>query len=174
MRLTRRLRLAALAVAGLVGAPACATGQFQFVADHRVHIRAPHQRSTVSLPVTVRWSYDDFKVTGPHTSGDSHAGYFAVFVDRTPVPAGKDLRWLARNDRSCRADDGCPNNEYFTTRQVFTSTEPQMTFAQLPKPGQHHGPENHTITVVLLDGSGHRIGESAWYVDFKLRRDAKQ
>jgi hypothetical protein len=137
------------------------------VADHRLHISAPRQRSTVSLPVILRWSYDDFQ-TGPD------AGTFAVFVDRTPVPAGKDLRWLARNDRACRANQGCPNEEYFTSRQVFTTTKPEMTFPQLPKPASHRGPETHTMTVVLLDRAGHRIGESAWYVDFKLRRENKR
>src|SRR3954452_15828203 len=169
VRLT--LRMVALRAAWLAVARGCATSHFQFVADHRLHIRAPKPRSTVSLPVTLRWSYDDFRVTGPDAGHDPGAGYFAVFVDRTPVPAGKDLRWLARDDRACRAADGCPNAEYFTTRWVFTSTQPEMTFNQLPRPGRHHGPETHTIIVVLLDGSGHRVGESAWYVDFKLHRD---
>ena len=157
-----------------MAAPGCASHEFQFVADHRLHITTPHQRSTVSLPVTVRWSYDHFQVTGPSDGRDRHSGYFAVFVDRAPVPAGKDLRWLSRNDRSCRASAGCPDIEYFTTRQVFTSTQPQMTFGQLPQPGRHHGPEQHTITVVLLDGTGHRVGESAWSVDFKLHREKPQ
>src|SRR3954454_21953149 len=165
------VRSVAVVAACLVFMPGCATSHFQFVADHRLHIRAPRQRTTVSLPVTMRWSYEDFRVTGPDAAHDPGAGYFAVFVDRTPVPAGKDLRWLARDDRACRAADGCPNAEYFTTRWIFTSTQPEMTFNQLPRPGRHHGPETHTIIVVLLDGSGHRVGESAWYVDFKLHRD---
>ena len=161
-----------LVAAALVAGSGCATGQYQFVADHRVHIDAPRPRSTVTLPLSLHWSYDDFRVTGPDHSRDSHAGYFAVFVDRAPVPAGKDLRWLARNDPSCRPSEGCPNEQYFTSRQVFTTTQPQLTFDQLPKPASHRGAETHTITVVLLDGSGRRIGESAWYVDFKVHRKA--
>ena len=166
------MQLVLVAAALLVLAPACGNGH-QFVADHRVHITSPRQRSTVSLPVTVRWSYDDFQVTGPGPGRDSHAGYFGVFVDRTPVPAGKDLKWVARNDQSCRASDGCPGPDYFTTRQIFTTEQPELTFRQLPKPGSHHGPETHTVTVVLLDSSGHRVGESAWYVDFKLQRPSR-
>lgn len=165
----RLVALIAITATVLGLAPACG-GSHQFVADHRVHITAPRQRSTMTLPITVRWSVDDFRVTGPGAGRDSHAGYFGVFVDRTPVPAGKDLRWLARNDRACRADQGCPNQDYFTTRQVFTTEQPQITFQQMPKPGAHRGPETHTVTVVLLDGSGHRVGESAWYVDFKVHR----
>lgn len=168
-----RARLVATAVAALTLATACGGGH-QFVADHRVHITMPRQRSTVSLPVTVRWSYDDLRLTGARSGDSRHAGYFGVFVDRTPVPAGKDLRWLARDDPSCRADQGCPNQEYFTSRQIFTTEHPEITFEQLPKPRTHHGPETHTVTVVLFDGSGRRIGESAWYVDFHLTRSKSQ
>src|SRR6266480_1977503 len=92
-----RVRLLALVAACSVVVPACAGHQYQFVADHRVHISAPRQRSTVTLPVTVRWSFDGFRVTGPDARDDPQARSFAVFVDRTPVPAGKALRWLARN-----------------------------------------------------------------------------
>ena len=167
-RLPRYLRLfgaVAALVTGLAVLPACGSGHFQFVADHRLHITAPRARSTVSLPMTVRWSFDDFQV-------GQVAGSFGVFIDRTPIPAGKDLKWVARKDESCQPRTGCPDESYFTSRQIFTTTKSEMTFAQLPKPGSHYrGPENHTVTVVLLDADGHRVGESAWYVDFKVHRE---
>ena len=151
-------------VVGLAVLPACGSGHFQFVADHRVHITTPKARSTVSFPLTVRWSVRDVE-----------QGAFAVFVDHTPVPAGKDLKWLARNDQACKTTAGCPDQSYFTSRQIFTTTKSEMTFPQLPKPRGHvRGPENHTVTVVLLDDTGHRVGESAWYVDFKVKRGAKR
>ena len=123
--------------------------------------------------MTVRWTYDRFTVTGPDGGRDPHRGYFAVFVDRAPVPAGKDLGWLARNDRSCRTVATCPDEQYLADRHVFTTTTPEITFDQLPLPAFHKGLEDHTITVVLLDGTGHRVGESAWYVDFRLRRSSR-
>ena len=76
--------------------------------------------------------------------------------------------------QTCRTTRGCPDQNYFTSRQIFTTTTSEMTFPQLPAPGHaHRGPENHTVTVVLLDRDGHRKGESAWYVDFKVKRPGK-
>src|SRR4051812_46793072 len=101
--LFRCLRPIAAVVAILAGVavlPACGASQFQFVADHRLHITTPRQRSTVTLPVTVRWRYDDFDVSGPD------GGSFAVFVDHTPIPGGKNLAWLARNDQTCKTTPG--------------------------------------------------------------------
>jgi hypothetical protein len=168
LRCLRPLAAVVAILAGVAVLPACGSSQFQFVADHRLHITAPRQRSTVSLPVTVRWRYDDFNVKEPD------GGSFAVFVDHTPIPGGKTLAWLARNDQTCKTTPGCPDPSYFTSRQIFSTDESEMTFKQLPAPGHaHRGPENHTVTVVLLDHTGQRVGESAWYVDFTLKRQAK-
>ena len=38
--------------------------------------------------------------------------------------------------------------------------------SRLPDLNAYQGHENHEVTVILLDGRGDRIGESAWYVDF--------
>jgi hypothetical protein len=32
------------------------------------------------------------------------------------------------------------------------------------------GDEQHYVNIVLLDGTGHRIGESAWYRPFTSKR----
>jgi hypothetical protein len=42
----------------------------------------------------------------------------------------------------------------------------------LPLPTYHKGVEDHEAVIVLIDGTGRRIGESAWYVDFRYRRPA--
>ena len=144
----------------------------QFKNDHRVAITSPENRSTVKVPFTLRWAYEVFTVTGPTDKRDRDEGYFAVFVDRSPVPAGKHLSWIAKDDRSCVKTDGCPDERYLADRHVFTTTEPKLTISTLPSTNIHTSTERHEITVVLLDGKGHRIGESAWYVavNYKRRR----
>jgi len=169
---SRHLLTVAVTLVALV-APGCG-GSRQFVADHRVHIESPRPRKLVTLPVTLRWRFDRFTVTGPDGTHRAGHGYFGVFVDRAPMPAGKDLRWLARNDRSCHATEGCPDTNYLALRDVHTATEPEIVFEQLPLPTFHKGTEDHSIAVVLLDGQGRRMGESAWYVDFRLRRKAHE
>jgi len=166
----RRFALMTMAVVGAVVGllPACGSN-LQFRADHRVHVIAPHARSVVQTPLTVRWTYRDFTVTGPDGGHDPRRGYFGVFVDRSPMPAGNDLRWFARNDRSCRAVDGCPDADYLGRRRILTTTSPRVTVDQLDVPPYHRGLEDHTVVIVLLDGQGRRVGESAWYVDFRVR-----
>ena len=155
----------------LLAATACSN--FQYRNDHRIEITSPRNRSTVSLPVTVRWNYKDFNVTGPSGSRDQKDGYFGVFVDRSPMPAGRDLRWIAKGDRACVKTPGCPDTQYLTDHHVYTTTMPELTLPTLPSTTVHTTNEHHEITVVLLDGTGHRIGESAWYVfvTYNRKRD---
>jgi len=165
----RRARCALLLVAVLL-ASGCALQQLQFRIDHRVHIDSPRDRSRVNVPLKVSWSYRDFTVTGPDGGHDPHSGYFGVFVDQAPIPVGKNLRWVAHGDRSCLPSQGCPNAQYLANRYVYTTTQPSLVLSQLPQLLAQQGIEHHEITVVLLDGSGDRLLESAWFVDFTYRR----
>lgn len=159
-----------VACAGFALLAAC--GSMQYRNDHRVEITSPESRSTVSVPFTVRWTYKDFTVTGPTTKREPKAGYFGVFINRSPMPAGKHLSWIAKDDNSCVKTEGCPDEEYLADHQVFTTTEPELVVNTLPSTDVRTSTERHEITVVLLDGTGHRIGESAWYVavNYKRRR----
>ena len=142
----------------------------RFTVDDRVEITSPESRSTVQVPLTVSWTYRNFELAGSGRWTDRGVGSFAVFVDRAPMPPDKDMRWLFRKDRACLADDECPTESYLAERQVFLTDEPELTLEQLPRPERPDDREEHTITIVLLDGSGYRIGESAWYVDVFLDR----
>ena len=53
---------------------------------------------------------------------------------------------------------------------MHTTTKTEITFDQLPDTGPEGREEFHEVTVVLLDTSGHRIGESAFFVRFQLKR----
>jgi hypothetical protein len=165
----RLLDVRRFVVAALLLATAC-SGSMQYKNDHRIAITAPKNRSDVSVPFTVRWTYKDFRVTGATPAADRTAGYFAVFIDRSPMPAGQDMRWLARSDRSCAKTQGCPDAQYLADHHVFTTSDPQLTVSTLPSTNIRTATERHEVTVVLLDGTGHRIGESAWYVAVNYKR----
>jgi hypothetical protein len=149
---------------------ACVPEGLAFVKDDRLEITSPASRADVKPPVTISWKVRDFEVTGETGSGDDGAGYFAVFVDKAPVPPGRSLAWLARDDTHCLATRGCPNETYLADRGVYSTSETTLTLKRLPDLNAYQGHENHEVTVVLLDGTGHRIGESAWYVNFLYDR----
>ena len=155
------MRRAALLVVLALVANGCAVTGIAFRQDDRLSFESPGDRDEVTLPVTVTWSVEDFDVPAD--------GGFAVFVDRSPQPPGKTLEWLARNDDSCRADDGCPDAEWFAQRDVFPTTETSFTIDRLPARTDDRR-EFHEVTVVLVDGDGRRIGETGWTLEFQVER----
>jgi hypothetical protein len=111
-----------------------------------------------------------FTVTGLDGSHDRTHGQFAVFVDRAPMPVGQDVRSLVTADRTCLREPGCPDQKYLAEKGIFLTTESAVTITTLPSVGQGVGDEQHFVNVVLIDGTGHRIGESAWYRPFTSKR----
>jgi hypothetical protein len=165
-----RLRACAV-LAGLgLAATACLPRGLAFVQDKRLDIFAPKSHTTVSVPVTIRWHVHGFRVTGHTGSSNPDAGYFGVFVDRAPVPPGKPLSWVAHGDKQCAATQGCPDRTYLQDHDTYATNGMSFTLHQLPDLGAYHGHELHEVTIVLLDGRGLRVGESAWYVDFRYKR----
>lgn len=150
-------------------ASGCGARGLNFVEDPRLTIVSPADRAEVSLPLTIEWEVTDFAVTGPDGTSSRDAGYFGVFVDRAPQPPGRTLAWLARNDESCVAAQGCPDEAWFDRHDIHATQDTSFTIAALPaRPGDQR--EFHEVTVVLLDGRGQRIGESAWAVEFQVLR----
>lgn len=161
---------AALVVISLTS---CGTSGLAFKTDERVKIVSPSDRAEVTLPLTVRWTVEDFQLTGPTKTAKPDAGYFGVFVDRAPQPPGERLSWIARDDQFCASSSGCPDEEYFAERGVYSTTERSFTIDVLPRttPEESQRREFHELTLILLDGTGRRIGESSWFVQFQLRRE---
>jgi hypothetical protein len=164
-RITATLGLASL----LAG---CSTN-VAFRVDDRLAITAPHDRATVTLPVRVAWKVRSFTVLPqPDTAqtGDS-SGYFAVFIDQAPVPPGKTLAYVARDDHRCKPAAGCPDRDYLASLGVYTTTKTELVIQRLPRDTAHpNRRERHRAVVVLLNGAGKRIGESAYEVAFDVRR----
>lgn len=141
----------------------CGLSGLAFRQDDRLSFVSPGDRDEVTLPVTVTWRVEDFDV-------GEDAGSFAVFVDRAPQPPGKTLAWLARNDDACRADDGCPDADWFAERDVFPTTDSEIVIDRLPARSDDRR-EYHEVTVVLLDEDGRRVGETGWTLEFQVTRD---
>ena len=168
----RRRAATALALAALcTGLSGCVPQGLAFKIDERLSFTSPKDRSTVRLPVTLDWEIRDFEVMEPGTEVREDAGYFAVFVDASPMPPGKPLSWIARKDNSCRESDGCPDEEYLNSRGIYTTTDTELVLEQLPRTSNDEDrKERHRAIVVLLNGAGERIGESAFEIAFDLER----
>jgi hypothetical protein len=165
-----RLRVAVLLVAFLL--PGCGFRGLNFIADDRVTFIAPDDRAEVRLPLTVSWRVRDFEVTGNDGRRRRDAGYFGVFVDRAPQPPSQTLDWIVRDDARCRDRTAC-DEAYLAQLNIHSTTETTFEIDRLPTPSSDavRRREFHEVTVVLLDGSGRRIGESAFTRQFEVDRD---
>lgn len=164
-----RLAVSTLLAVTLSG---CSFTGLSLVVDDRLTFVTPADREAVELPVTIEWEIEDFTIARD-TAVDSargHAGYFGVFIDRTPQPPGEDLLWFAEDDEDCQRDPDCPDEDYFSVRGIHTTTETSFTITRLPRPIDDRRRELHEVTVVLLGPDGRRIGESAWTIEFEVVR----
>lgn len=153
---------------------ACGIRGLNFVQDERVEIIAPEPRAEVTLPVTIRWKVEHFEVTGPTRRATADAGYFGVFVDRAPPGPGQTLESLAEDDPVCEATPDCPDEGYLAAHWAYTTNETSFTVERVPELTVDRTREAHEVTVVLLDGRGRRIGESAFRAEFQVRRQVRR
>ncbi len=163
----------ALVVALLFVLPSCGVSGLNFEQDERLTITAPDDRAEIRLPFTVTWDVTDFEVTGPDGAGRDDAGYFGVYVDRAPQPPGKTQAWIVRDDPDCRQRPSCPDEAYLAQAHIYSTQERTFTTDRLPQPSSDapRRREFHEVTIVLLDGRGQRIGESAFIREFEVKRD---
>ena len=152
--------------------PACAAEGLAFRIDERLEVVSPSDRAAVKLPVTVDWEVTDFTVTKEDGGTDPSEGYFAVFIDRAPQPPGETVAWFAKDDEDCRPEDKCPDRRYLADRGIHTTRDTKFVVENLAPPPEELADrrEFHEVTIVLLDGSGHRIGESAFTSEFEVQR----
>jgi hypothetical protein len=167
------LHRVALVAAGAVLLSGCGITHLQdlsFRVDKRLHFTTPKARTKLHQPVQLAWTIHDFRVAPLGSEPPSRdAGYFALFVDRTPIRPGQTVRAVVSGDPSCKRDPKCPDATYLEQHEVYTTTQLSMTLPQIPNVvGDKEKIQHHTVTVVLMDTSGHRIGESAWQLDFRI------
>ncbi|MGW1616743.1 hypothetical protein ACWCQZ_46625 [Streptomyces sp. NPDC002285] len=166
-----RLGMLATALMTLAAGGCASPTDLSFTNDHRLRFTAPAHRALVDLPVELHWAMADFRVAAPGSEVASReAGYFALFLDRAPIKPSHKLAEVADSDRECRRDPQCPDEDYYADRGIFTTTRRSITLGSVPDLNTNEAVQLHTITVVLVDTSGRRIGESAWHAEFKLRK----
>jgi hypothetical protein len=151
-------------------ATACDVSRLQFKNDHRLSFETPKDRAKVATPFTISWTIKDFEASGLDGSSDPHSGIFAVFIDRAPMPVGKDIKWIGHGDTSCKRDPRCPDAEYLASKGVYITKDTSLTIDTLPPVSTGRGDEEHFVNVVLLNGKGQRIGETGWYREFRSKR----
>jgi hypothetical protein len=155
-----------LAVAVLaILATGCRSEDVALRDDDRIRIQRPTEMQRVELPVTIRWTADGVRerptLTGP-------GPFFAVFVDRAPVPAGTGIDTLVDDD--CEGRPDCPDLAWFAERDIYVTGEKEVTIERVPDAaGQRTGADgSHHATVVLIDGAGVRQGEIVDTVEFEV------
>jgi hypothetical protein len=126
--------------------------------DQSVVILSPSTLSTVSVPFDVQWK----------PSGPAPAKY-GVFVDTAPMAPGHGLADMV--DSMCKLTPGCPNAAYLAGRGVYVTSVTHLTVDQLNPVGGTDGRRPHpvhTVTIVRMDGTDHRVGEASWTVEFHV------
>jgi len=171
----RWLARGAMAMAAVVALAGCGLthlDDLNFRVDDRLDFVSPGARSTVRAPVTVAWTMKDFRIAAQDSEPPSRgAGYFAVFVDQSPIEPGHTLADVADGDDLCEGRPGCPDKAYLVDHGVYTTTATSLELPVISDiPGSEEELQLHTITIVLMDTSGHRIGESAWQLDLRARK----
>jgi len=161
---------ALLAALPLTGCGLTHLQDLNFRVDNRLHFIAPKDRSTVARTFTVSWTMRDFTVEAPGSAPPTRdAGYFAVFVDRTAVKPGQTMKSLFKDDLACQHDPKCPDRSRLADVGVYTTTNTSLRINQIGTiSGDKEKLQHHSVTVVLMDTSGHRIGESAWELDLRI------
>ena len=158
MSQTRVVATSLVLAASVLTGVGCA-GQ-QLVADTRLSITSPRSRTTVEVPVTVRWT-----MRSPVPGGS-----YAVFVDREPIKVGQTVRSVIdASDGACKADPSCPDAAYLAAHDVYVTTATDVTIDHVPVLRSDRSNPEHEVTVILLDPHGRRTSESAWFGDFKVR-----
>ena len=168
-----------LVVSLLITASACQTSGMAFTRDTRIHIDAPPSRSTLALPVELRWTAAPELVASIARSGGDR--YFGVFVDREPVRAGNDISAMV--DTECRRTPGCGTEAWFNDRGVYFTRGTSVTLRDLDDLRVDRARESrdlHRVTVVVMRRAERRVlssvidgtrdGEGASAVEFWIER----
>ena len=176
----RRSLATALAVLCVLACSGCVDlDEMQFVKDHRLEFQSPDDYELVELPLEVSWTMDDFEVLPKPEKGAKRskvedpaptedAGYFAVFVDRSPIKPGRTLADVGDGDPLCEDNPSCPDRAYLEAEGVYTTRKPSVTLELVKALSSKERIQLHQVTVILLDSEGRRIGEHAWFRQFKL------
>ncbi len=171
MRHRQRLGLVSAFVAALVTAGCADYDGLLFVQDDRLSFTEPEDYEQVETPFTLSWTMEDFEVLEKDEDAPvtEDSGSFVVFIDQAPVEPGETLEAVGKDDPQCEADPRCPNRVYLNAKGVYPTRKTSLTLGNVPPLASKEEVQLHQATVILLDAEGRRIGEYAWYRQFKMR-----
>ena len=150
----------------LVGAivlAGCRTTGLLFTKGSEFRILTPKSAATVTLPLEVSWS---------DTGAAAHGDRFAVFLDQGPISPGENLENLLPN--TCKQNPLCKSASYLTSLNVYITSHHSLVLDGLPDggvTGQTTGRETHSVTVVVINRAGTRVGEEFAAIDFVYDRE---
>lgn len=148
----------------------CGLDGLQFVADERVRW-VTEDRLVTTLPLELSWALDGYDLVGADGSRRDDAGYVAIFLDREPQPPSTTLDLLAERDDDCQADPSCPDQAWFHDHGIYPVTDgTTLQIDHIRPPVDEGRRETHDLTLVLLDGTGRRQGESAFRITVEIER----
>lgn len=170
----RRVRTLSVLTAAAIssGVAACDLSGHVYRTDTSIAVDSPKPREVVQLPLTLRWTDSRKPARLAVDVNDPNAEYYAIFVDRAPMHAGKTLRSLATGDSACGQSPDCPNSEQLRDLKVYLSTQPELVLDFLPdlRPSSRGSSKDpHEITIVRMRGD-RRLGEAAFRQNFFVRR----
>ncbi len=164
----RLLRLVVVILAVVAAASSCAVHGLEFMTDDSVAITSPLNRADVQPPFTISWRVRAASLAGQIADG-RQPGYFAVFIDRTPVRPGQNLKVLT--DHVCQQTPGCPSPAYLAQLNVYLTGGMSLTVTTLPNLVPAGARPNkldylHQATIVIVNRQLQRIGEASFSVNF--------
>jgi hypothetical protein len=164
----RQLRLVAVILAVMAAVSSCAVHGLEFMTDRSVAITSPLNRADVQPPFTISWRVRGAGLAGQIADG-KQPGYFAVFVDRTPVRPGQSLKVLT--DHVCQQTPGCPGPAYLAQLNVYLTRGTSLTVTTLPNLVPQGALPNkldylHQVTIVMVNRQLQRIGEASFSINF--------
>jgi hypothetical protein len=114
--------------------------------------------------MTIAWT-----AKGVYQPGDS----FGVFLDRGTIRPGQNV--LSVLPDVCKQNPSCSRQSYFQQVNVWITSQPSLMLSALPEAsvtGHSTGREDHSVTVVILNSKGARVGEAFASADFVYLRKA--
>jgi len=140
-------------------ASGCGIDGLDFRADTRLSITSPSDRSAVTVPFLLEWELQD---PGERDSA------FAVLVNVSPPRAGAPITDLLPESQQDRAScDAECQFAALAARGITVTSAEELEFTVLPRRTGMSADRarRHTITVIVLDQQGRRVGEVADSID---------
>jgi len=133
-----------------------------FRKDPQLQVLEPKSNAFIDLPVTLRWRGTDLP----------NGAQYVVLVDHAPMRPGQGL--LALVDRRCKnTPSTCPDQNYWDGHYIYFTRTDHLVLEALPdlrRQNRTNALDAHNVTIVLIDRTGHRIGEGFYAVEFNVLR----